>query len=312
LAVVPLFLALICCGAKGSATLSEVRASADETRYEASGNVAAMGFTVAQDGRETQVESENQTRDGNGTDIPAAADPAAKERKLVKHADIAIEADKSLLDGEGRLTGVNRKLDELLKPYGAYSEETRIQDDSAYFKIRVPQGSYDSFLSGIGVLGKIRSRIERVEDVTLQYYDLEGRLNTKKTLLATFQGYLSRARDIDDIMKVETRIADLQNEIDWLGTQLTQLAGLVDYATVELTVYNYHSYTGYTLGDRLKDLFASFGDFASGGLVVLVGIIIFGIPLVLLCLLAFWLFFGRLGILKKAFRLALYGRNKKE
>ena len=242
--------------------------------------------------------------------IPAENSTVPMERKLVKNASLSIEADSSLLDTEGKLQGVQQKVDELMKKFEAYSEHTWSEENSSRFTIRVPEIHYASLISETSTLGKIKSRTETAEDVTLQYYDYEGRLETKKTLLATFQGYLGRARDIDDIMKVETRIAELQNEIDWLGNQLTRLSNLVDYATVELSIYSARHTSDYTLGDRIRDLFGGYGDFAGTVLVVLLGIVIFAIPVVIIILLAFWLLFGRVGILKKAFRLVMRGREK--
>jgi alpha-D-ribose 1-methylphosphonate 5-triphosphate synthase subunit PhnG len=79
-------------------------------------------------------------------------------------------------------------------------------------------------------------RSENAEDVTLQYYDLEGRLNTKRELLKTYQSYLGRAKNIEEIMTVEKQIAELQNEIDWTGTRFRALADTVDYATIRLEI----------------------------------------------------------------------------
>jgi hypothetical protein len=199
-----------------------------------------------------------------------------------------------------------------MKRYGAYSENTRSNENSAHYTIRVPEFFYESLIAGTSVLGKTRSRTESAEDVTIKYYDLEGRLNTKKALLSTFQGYLSRTTSIDDIMKVETRIAELQNEIDWLGNQLTRLGNLVDYATVELTVYTYYSTPSYTFGDRVKQLFGEFGDFASSAALVILGIFVYAVPVILICLAAFWVLFGRIGILRKIFRYITYSGKTTE
>jgi hypothetical protein len=226
-----------------------------------------------------------------------------KSRKLVKTATVEIRADRSLLDEEGKIAGASRKLDELLNAYGAYAERSAIYENSLNYTIKVPENSYETILSGLSVLGKVTSRTETAEDVTLNYYDLSGRLATKQALLQTFRSYLGRAQTIEDIMSVETRIAELQNEIDWLGTQLTELSNLVDYATIHLILRSPQTTTGYSLGDRVSDLFESFGDFASGVLVVLLGIVIFGVPLIIIFLVAFWLLLGRIGLLKKAFRL---------
>ncbi|MCL1814319.1 MAG: hypothetical protein FWG27_00635 [Treponema sp.] len=65
----------------------------------------------------------------------------------------------------------------------------------------------------------------------------------------------------------------------------------------------------FTLGDRIGSVFSSFGSFASGVLVVILGIVVYGIPIVLFCLAAFWLLFGRVGILKKAFGFVMHGNT---
>jgi hypothetical protein len=261
----------------------------------------------------------NQERTAQDKIVPPPApnpegNPAVKSRKLIKNADVEIRADTSLLDSEGKFFGASKKVDELLRKYDAYSEQSTIYENSLRYTIRVPLGSYETMLTGLSDLGKITSRVETAEDVTLKYYDLAGRLATKKTLLGTFQSYLSRAATIEDILSIETRIAELQNEIDWLGTQLAELANLTDYATIRLSLYSAQATTSYTLADKIGDLFKAFGDFLSGALVLILGIIIFGVPIVILILLAVWLLFGRIGLLRKAFRFVagLNNDTKKE
>jgi hypothetical protein len=238
---------------------------------------------------------------GEGNDVIRHAE---KSRKLVKTATVEIRADRSLLDDEGKITGAVEKIDGLLNAYDAYAGWSAVYENSLNYTIRVPGNSYEAMLSGLSVLGKVTSRTETAEDVTLNYYDLSGRLDTKQALLQTFRSYLTKAQTIEDIMSVETRIAELQNEIEWLGTQLAELSNLVDYATINLILRSPQTTTGYSLGDKVTDLFESFGDFAFGALVVLLGIVIFGIPLIIVFFVAFWLLFGRIGLLKKAFRLA--------
>ena len=275
-------------------------------------NAARAAAADANAARADTVNSLNNATD-SGRQRDLAEDIGnIQTRKLIKQAELSIEADKSLIDSEGKLSGVNQKVDELIMKYRGYSEKTWSDEDSARFTIRVPEIHYESLIAGAGTLGKIRSRSETAEDVTIKYYDLEGRLNTRKTLLATFQGYISRAKDIDDIMKIETRIADLQNEIDRMGSQLTLLANMVDYSTVELYISTPRRTSSYTLGERIESIFKSFGGFASGALLVLLSIAVYGIPIILFCLIVYWIFFGRLGLLKKAFRFAKGSNNIKK
>jgi hypothetical protein len=253
--------------------------------------------------------TESEKNAGMDDGVPPAGEPdentvpvEARTRKLTRRAEFSLEAASSLR-GEN-MNGAARKIEELALRYGGYIEQSSADVSSINSTIRVPSAFYDELLSGVSALGKIISRHESAEDVTLKYYDLAGRLDTKKSLLATYRSYLARASNIEEILGVESRIADLQHEIDWLGTQLAGLANLVDYATVSIYLYNPAEIRPYSLGDRIVRLFDSFGGVASGALIAILGIVIFGVPAVALILLAYWLLFGRIGLLKKAFRLA--------
>ncbi|MCL2130285.1 MAG: DUF4349 domain-containing protein, partial [Treponema sp.] len=195
---------------------------------------------------------------------------------------------------------------ELMKKYNAWSASTGIYENSRNYSIRVPSASYDAMLEELSGLGKILNSFENAEDVTLRYYDLESRLATKRELLKTYQSYLTRANNIDEIMTVESRIADLQYEIDQTGTQFRNLASLVDYSTINLDIsgpVSAYSYSRPTLGEKLGELFGSFGEVVSSALVVLMGILIYGIPAIIIFILLFWVLFGRIGLLKKLWHL---------
>jgi hypothetical protein len=51
-------------------------------------------------------------------------------------------------------------------------------------------------------------------------------------------------------------------------------------------------------------LFSALGEFLSRGLVILLGIVVYGIPVLIILTLLFWLLFGRIGLIKKLWRLA--------
>lgn len=257
-----------------------------ENSYEAEDNSAA---------RETGETGQAMPETG-------AAPALARSRKLIRSADFSVEAGFALRDEN--MNRAAQKIEELARRCGGYIELSSADAASINCTIRVPSKSYDDLLAGVSALGKIISRHENAKDVTLKYYDLEGRLATKKTLLSTYQSYLARASTIEEILDIESRIADLQNEIDWLGTQLTELANLVDYASVSLYLFNPAETRPYSMGDKILRLLGSFAGAASGVVVAIIGIVIFGVPSLLLILLAYWLLLGRIGLLKKAFRLA--------
>ena len=221
-------------------------------------------------------------------------------RKLVKRADLLLTVEDT--------AAIDKPLAELMEKYDAWPASAGIYENSRDYTIRVPSAFYEAMLAELAGFGKLRRRTENTEDVTLRYYDLESRLATKRELLKTYQGYLGKAANIDEIMTVESRIADLQQEIDQTGTQFRNLTGLIDYSTINVEFSgpaNTSSYYGPTLKEKMAALFGSFGRVASSALLVLMGIIIYGVPAILILIFLFWIFFGRIGILKKLIRLAM-------
>jgi hypothetical protein len=291
-----LLVAVLCggCSAKGSAEARFYAGSAQSENFAASDSAmpeSAEGDAAALDSAARYTEN-------------ADGDPAAR-RKLVKRANLRLRV--------ADLAAADASINALMEQHGAYAASTETDDNSRGYVIRVPYAKYDDFLSAMNGMGRVLYRSESAEDVTLRYYDLEGRLATKQELLKTFQAYLGRAKDIEEILSVEARIADLQNEIDGTGKELRYLENLVDFATISLDLYGPVAAaprSGPTLGERIKELFSGFGGFVSTVLVVLVGVVIYGVPVLLLLFLLFWICFGKIGLVKKLWRAAAGKKNE--
>jgi len=239
---------------------------------------------------------------GGGSEIPSssgvvdttAANMSATEHKLIKRGNLRFRVE-NLETSDAFVTS------QLIK-YNGYSATTNIDETTHTYSLRVPSAYYDVFIAELGDLGRLINRSESTEDVTIRYYDLEGRLESRRELLRTYQSYLARARNIEEILSVEARIASLQLEIDSTGSQLRNLSNLIDYATITLTLFGPATTTvrkENTLGERITNLFTNFGGFLSSITVGIIGFIIYGIPLLILLVLLFWVFFGRIGLARK-------------
>ncbi len=228
----------------------------------------------------------------------SAANLYEVERKLVKRAEVRIRVEN--------LEAADATITELMEKYDAYAASTNIQENAYYYSLRVPSQVYDIFLAEMNGVGRLLNRFESTEDVTLRYYDIEGRLETKKELLRTYQSYLGRARTIEEILAVEARIAELQYDIEGTGMQLRNLANRVDYATIELSLLGPAAAApnrNVTFGEQIRQMFGGFGSFLSSVAVVIIGIVIYGIPILLLAFFFFWLFFGKIGLVKKLWQI---------
>ena len=281
---------LVCaCGMGGGKQAASYAAAPMEMRSRAS--------DLAYDG---SAQSEARSSDTEeGASPPMAGGNIEQTRKLVKRAELRLRVEDP--------AATEKNLAELMEKYDAWPASMVIYENSRDYTIRVPSFSYGAMLTDLAGIGRTLRRTETAEDVTLRYYDLEGRLATKRELLKTYQGYLGKAKNIDEIMTVESRIADLQQEIEKTGTQLRNLVNLVDYSTIDVEIVGpvtASSYAKPTLKEKLGELFGSFGEVASSALVVLTGIIIYGVPALLILILLFWVLFGRIGLIKKLWRLA--------
>ena len=289
---------------------SQRSAEFPEEAYYAS-NLRAMGGMdyAYDDGRSqamhfTLLESEVYYHDS--LEFNESASITNTERKLVKTANLRIRAEN--------LETADASITTLLRKYNAYSASTSIEENSRYYSLRVPSQQYDVFLEEMEGIGRMINRYENTEDVTLRYYDLESRLESRKELLNTFQAYLRRANNMEEILSVEYRIAELQREIEFTGTQLRNLGNQVDYANIDLYLLGpvtSASNQNITFAERIKQLFSGFSNFLYTVAITLLGIVIYGIPLLLLIALLFWLFFGRIGLIKKLWRLITTGKITK-
>ena len=241
-----------------------------------------------------------QEGDFSSPDVSESVNLTHVERRLIKSAFIRIRVEN--LDIAAAFVS------DLMSKYSAYAASTTIQENSRHYSLRVPSHHYDAFLAEMNGMGRLIHRSENTEDVTLRYFDLEGRLESKRELLRTFQSYLGRANNIEEILSVEARIADLQREIEFVGTQLRNLANRIDYSTIDLNLLgpvgaplNRRE----TFGERSRQLLGNFGGFLSTVAIVLLGIVIYGIPILVVLSLLFWVLFGRIGLLKKLWHVVM-------
>jgi hypothetical protein len=110
---------------------------------------------------------------------PPPGGEASRTRKLVRNASVYLRVQNP--------EAVEAPLIAAMEKYGAYASSKRLSEHSRHYTIRVPAASFDDFFAELAGMGKVLSRTENAEDVTVRFYDLEGRLATKQELLKTFQ-----------------------------------------------------------------------------------------------------------------------------
>lgn len=183
----------------------------------------------------------------------------ATGRKLIKNVDMSVETEEF----DTLIRNVERKVTEL----GGYVEQSNIYNGSytsdyrsrsASITARIPADRLDQFLTDVAEQSNVTRKNEYVEDVTLQYVDLESH---KKALLAEQESLLTmleNAESIDDIIRINEQLTDVRYQIESMESQLRTYDNRIDYSTVYLDVdevEQYEPYVAKSAGERISEGF---------------------------------------------------------
>ncbi len=104
--------------------------------------------------------------------------------------------------------------------------------------IKVP---VDQFQSAVDFLtsgdGKINEKKISSEDVTTQVVDTKSRLEAKKQVRLRYLDLLKQAKNMEEILQVQTEINDIQEEIESAAGRINYLSNASAMSTINLTYY---------------------------------------------------------------------------
>ena len=89
----------------------------------------------------------------------------------------------------------------------------------------------------------ITYRSSSVEDITLSYYDVQSRKEVYKTEEKRLLEMLDEAEDVETLLAVETRLAEVQAEIESMESTLRNMDNQCSYSTVYLNISEVMIYT---------------------------------------------------------------------
>lgn len=122
---------------------------------------------------------------------------------------------------------------------------------SASYTLRIPCEKFESFLSGLSRDFNVIDQYLYSENVTLQYVDLESRINSLTAQQNRLMELLAEAETLEQVLTIEQQLTETRAEIESLTSSLRVLADRVRYSTITL---NINETTTFTPG--AKDSFA--------------------------------------------------------
>lgn len=183
----------------------------------------------------------------------------------------------------------------------SYIYEIREGQFGAQMTLRIPEKRFDAVMEQLEALGKAANVRSGVDDVTMQYIDLESRLNNQKAQEARLVEILEMAETVEEVLEVERELYRVRGEIESMTAQFTHLQDQVAYSTINVTLREETIPTGtispgpfHEIGSRIAQAFigsinfilsaVSFMIIALSALIPV--LILLGIVIVLIVLLA--------------------------
>lgn len=223
-----LMVALSGCGAASDMAVEESMSAASKPQMESSS--AEIFYD-----KEMKVEAEEVTESGAASNQTQAA---VQERKLIKTVDMSVETKEF----DATMAAVKEKTAEL----GGYIENMDTYNGSSYssyrssrnanMTVRIPKQHLDAFLDTVSGVSNVVRRSESVEDVTLTYVDLDSHKRVLQAEQETLLDLMERAKAIEDIITIESRLSEVRYQIESMESQLRTFDNKVDYSTVYLSV----------------------------------------------------------------------------
>ena len=156
------------------------------------------------------------------------------DKKIIKIGNIVLEINNYRV--------YNNQIHNSVKNFGAYiAQEEQTQGDDKLensIVIKVPVENFDDLINSIGgdSIRVIEKRITS-QDVTAEVVDTKARIEAKKIVRQQYLELMHQAKNMKDILEVQTEINTIQEEIESAASRVNYLVHQSSYSTVNLRYY---------------------------------------------------------------------------
>ena len=242
------------------------------------------------------------TAEESGSGAENTADVLPENRKWV----ITMNIDTETEDMDTALDSLNRQIREL----NGYVQEQNIRNGSSYsssryrsasLTVRIPAEQLDIFTSSLTEFTNVVSSSRSAEDITLSYVDTETRITALETERDRLLELMEQAETMSDLLEIESRLTDVNYELERYGSRLRTMDNQVSYATIYLSVREVKEYTPVaeqTLWEKISSGFLDSLKGLGNGIVNFFAWIVIKLPYLVVYGLILW----GLGILFRRWR----------
>jgi hypothetical protein len=158
--------------------------------------------------------------------------PALQTRAVIRTGEVALVTKE--------MNRARTEIDDLLGRHGGYlaSEDTTNdrsgKPEHSVLVLRVPEPAFDTVMAELTSIGKTEHADRSSEDVTTEVIDVNTRVATQEASIARLQRFLRQAQNVDDMIRIESEIANRQAALESLKAQQKYLDDQTAMSTITL------------------------------------------------------------------------------
>jgi Domain of unknown function (DUF4349) len=167
-----------------------------------------------------------------GSNGPAQYAPDEQGLLIIKTGTMSLQV-------AGIDDAINKATQQITALGGYVSGSDRSGDDqyaTATLTFRIPAARWNEALAGLrGMAVKVLAEQSSTEDVTTQVVDLGARITNLQTTEHALQGIMDRAKEIKDVLAVQSELTTVRGEIEQMTAEKTHLEQQAAMSTLAVT-----------------------------------------------------------------------------
>jgi hypothetical protein len=197
----------------------------------ATGKGAEAGAPEEAAGEDWAGESAGESAESTGE---GANRSAVQTRAIIRNGELSL-VTKSIAAARNRV-------DALLAQHGGFvaSEQTSNDrsgaPDHSTLTLRVPEPAFDTVMKALAGIGKPEHTDRSAQDVTTEAIDVASRVASQEASLERVREFLREAKNLDDMIRLESELATRQAELESLKAQQRYLSDQTAMATITLSM----------------------------------------------------------------------------
>ena len=179
-----------------------------------------------------QAEITAFSEEGESAPDTAVNDEEDVEERIIKEGRIEYVSD----DVEGKV----EEVEEVVEDHNGYIQDSslrHINDRSrGRLKIRIESKDFDELYNALGQLDELVEKESSAEDITMEYVDLQRRLDVYREQEERYLDMLNKAESVEEMIEVESELERVRMEIELLEGRLIYYDSVTDYSHIEVRV----------------------------------------------------------------------------